>query len=165
MIYNIKRRFLMKKIGFFFLLLLVLAPLHSKTTLAEEILTYSLEEGGTQTVEFQALNGEILQIQVQEVPKLVSFRSTISVPNRGIYKVSASLTNQWNVTYYVSIDSSFKITNTSGFSIKTLTGSLKNSTLSHTSTQAIAAFERKIGLITKKESVKATLSGKSLIIN
>ena len=95
---------------------------------AEEILTYSLEEGGTQTVEFQALNGETLQIQVQEVPKLVSFRSTISVPNRGIYKVSASLTNQWNVTYYVSIDSSFKITNTSGFSIKTLTGSLKNST-------------------------------------
>lgn len=149
-----------------FLILLVFFVVNSEVTLAQdEILTYSLEEGGTQTAEFQSPDGTILQIQVQEVLQPVIFRSTVSIPNRGIYKISSSLKNNWHVSYYVSINDSFKITNTSGLSINLLNGSLKNSSLTHTSTQAKLSFQRKIGLLTKLDVTTATISGKKLVVN
>lgn len=155
----------MKKIVTCLILLTFITLAGQETFAHEETLTYSLEEGGTQTIEFESSENETLQIQVQEMPQVLTLRSTILVPNRGIYKVTASLTNQWHASYYVSISSSFEITNTSGFSLNVLTGSLKSSKLSHTNNQAIASFERKVGLVTKSNMVKATLKGKSLIIN
>lgn len=90
--------------------------------------------------------------------------SLINLNGEGTYKIITSLPGQWKVTYYVSIDSGFYITNVNRLSIELYKGSIKRNSLTYTKTQATCVFERKIGLLSLETTVNVKVYGKQLII-
>lgn len=131
---------------------------------AEDSLIYSIEDGGTMNQVLENEDGEIYSIEIEEVPEFSIMRSTIPIKNKGSYKVTKSLPNQWNITYYISINSSYDISNANRLSINITQGTLKNSSLTFNKTRAIATIERKMGILSNTGSVTATVSKKNLII-
>ena len=78
--------------------------------------------------------GELYTIEVEKVPEFSLMSSSIIIKSKGSYKITKSLPKQWNITYYISINSNYNISNANQLSINILKGTLKNSSLTFNKT-------------------------------
>lgn len=130
----------------------------------EDSVVYSLENDTSMNRVLQNEEGELYTIEVEKVPEFSLMSSSIIIKSKGSYKITKSLPKQWNITYYISINSNYNISNANQLSINILKGTLKNSSLTFNKHSAVASIERKIGLISNTSSVTATISDKKLVI-